>query len=54
MRRDLAFLGAARHVERPIRSIACVVFVALLSVAFWAGAVWIARTFLWLNSSGVR
>jgi hypothetical protein len=46
MRRDLAFTGVARHVERPARSIACLVFVAFLGVAFWAGAAWIAASFL--------
>lgn len=46
MRRDLAFSGVARHAERPARSIACLAFVALLGVAFWAGAVWIAEQFM--------
>ena len=43
MRRELAFGGVTRQVERPVRSIACLVFVAILGVAFWAGAVWIAE-----------
>lgn len=46
MRRELAFGGATRQVERPIRSIACLVFVAFLGVAFWAGVVLIAESFL--------
>jgi hypothetical protein len=46
MRRDLAFMGAARHAERPARSIACLAFVALLGAAFWAGAAWIADIYL--------
>lgn len=46
MRRDLAFTGVARQVERPARSIACLAFVAILGVAFWAGAIWIAEQFL--------
>jgi len=46
MRRDLAFLGGARQMERPARSIACLVFVALLAAAFWAGAVYIGQLFL--------
>ena len=46
MRRDLAFGGVARHVERPARSIACLVFVAILAAAFWAGAAYIAEIFL--------
>ena len=52
MRRELAFLGGARQAERPLRSIACLAFVAVLGVAFWAGAVWIAETFLRLNGTG--
>ena len=46
MRRDLAFFGGARQMERPVRSIACLAFVALLALAAWAGAFWIAGTFL--------
>jgi hypothetical protein len=46
MRRDLAFMGAARQAERPARSIACLAFVAVMGTAFWAGAVWIAETIL--------
>ena len=48
MRRELAFTGVARQAERPIRSIACLVFVAVLGAAFWAGAAVIARNFLQL------
>lgn len=46
MRRDLAFGGLARQTERPVRSIACLVFVAILGAAFWAGAAWIAEIML--------
>ena len=46
MRRQLAFTGVARHAERPVRSIACLVFVAILGAAFWAGAVFIAEKLL--------
>lgn len=46
MRRELAFGGVARQVERPVRSIACLVFVAILGAAVWAGAVVIAERFL--------
>jgi hypothetical protein len=52
MRRDLAFPGAARQMERPVRSIACLAFVAVLGAAFWAGAVWIGETFLRLYGQG--
>jgi hypothetical protein len=43
MARELAFSGVARQVERPVRSIACLVFVAILGAAFWAGAVWVGE-----------
>jgi hypothetical protein len=46
MRRDLALTGAARQMERPVRSIACLVFVAFLGLAFWAGAAWIAEVIM--------
>jgi len=52
MRRDLAFMGAARQVERPARSIACLAFVAVLAAAFWAGAIWIADAFLRIPGPG--
>lgn len=52
MRRDLAFRGVARQAWRPASAIACLAFVALLAAAFWAGAVWIAQTFLHLNALG--
>ena len=47
--RQLAFRGAARHAERPVRSMACLAFVALLAVAFWAGTLWIVQLFVTLN-----
>jgi len=46
MRRELAFTGATRQMERPVRSIACLAFVAILGSAFWAGVVFLAQTFL--------
>lgn len=52
MRRDLAFMGVARQVERPARSIACLAFVAVLASAFWAGAVWIAEAFMRMPGPG--
>lgn len=52
MRRDLAPFGVARHAERPVRSIACLAFVAALATAFWAGATAIGRTFLQLGAGG--
>lgn len=52
MRRDLAFMGVARQVERPARCIACLAFVAVLAAAFWAGAVWIAEAFMRIPGPG--
>ncbi|WP_293678036.1 hypothetical protein [uncultured Phenylobacterium sp.] len=46
MRLDFAFGGLTRQAERPARSIACLVFVAILGAAFWAGAAWIAEIML--------
>lgn len=44
MRRNLAFGGVTRlGTNRSISSVACLAFVALLAVAFWAGAVFIAQ-----------
>lgn len=42
MRRAFASNGVVRHGERPVRSIACIAFVAVLGIVFWAGLVWIA------------
>jgi len=52
MRRDLAFMGVARQVERPVRSVACLAFVGLVGAAFWAGVVWIAEAFLRTSGPG--
>ena len=49
MRRKLAFDGAAGPRGRMITSIACMVFVASLAIAFWAGALWIANVLLGLR-----
>jgi hypothetical protein len=46
MRRGLAYRGGARQLERPVRSIACLAFVALMAAAFWAGAAYIAQIYL--------
>lgn len=53
MRRNLAFTGAARpEVNRSVSSVACLFFVALLAVAFWAGAVWIAQVLVRVTQTG--
>ena len=46
MARNLAFGGAARPLGRNASSLACLGFVAVLGVAFWAGALWIGQVFL--------
>ena len=43
MVRHLAFGGATRSAGRGVSSLACLAFVVLLGMAFWAGAVWIAQ-----------
>lgn len=52
MRRDLALTGAARQMERPARSIACIAFVAVIGAAFWAGAAFIAQTLMTIYGQG--
>ena len=52
MRRKLAFDGAAGPRGRMITSIACLAFVGFLTVAFWAGVMWIAQAFMTLGSQG--
>ncbi len=51
MRRDLVHWGVARQASRPTASIACLVFVGILTAAFWAGIVWIAQAFMSLGGS---
>lgn len=44
LRRNLSFGGATRPLMgRSASSVACLVFVVALAVAFWAGIVWIAQ-----------
>lgn len=50
MRREFAFRDAARPTGHTTRSIACLAFVAMLALAFWAGAAWIVEAFVRLNS----
>ncbi|HVI31405.1 hypothetical protein [Phenylobacterium sp.] len=53
MRRDLAFGGAARPVVgKGVSSVACLAFVVLLALAFWAGAVWLGQVLIHLSSGG--
>nr|QQZ49974.1 hypothetical protein JKL49_25450 [Phenylobacterium glaciei] len=41
MQRNPVIAGVTRGPIRATSSIACLAFVALLAVAFWAGALWI-------------
>jgi hypothetical protein len=50
MRRNWALAGAGRVDQRSLRSLACLVFVVCLSVAFWAGAAWVANVLIRLIS----
>jgi hypothetical protein len=52
MARNLAFGGAARPLGRNASSVACLAFVALLGLAFWAGTLWIGEFILRMSSSG--
>lgn len=38
--------GALRRRAKGLSSLACLAFVALLGMAFWAGAVWIGEALL--------
>ena len=51
MARHLTY-GAARPTAKGLSSFACLAFVALLGVAFWAGAVWIGQAVLRLSGFG--
>jgi len=52
MGRHLVYGGAARPVGRSVSSLACLAFVALLGVAFWAGAVWLGQLIFHVSASG--
>jgi hypothetical protein len=53
MRRNLAFGGATRpELNRSVSSVACLAFVAILGVAFWAGAVWLAHALVRISQTG--
>jgi len=46
MGRYLALGGAARPMGRSVSSVACLAFVVLLGLAFWAGAAWLGQVLL--------
>jgi hypothetical protein len=43
MRRSPAFGGVARGTAEGAKPVACLAFVAVLALAFWAGALWIGN-----------
>jgi hypothetical protein len=48
----VTYSGAPGRRTRALSSLACLAFVAVLGMAFWAGAVWIAQTMLHLTGFG--
>lgn len=52
MQRNLALRGVTRQTERPVRSIACLAFVAVVGAAFWAGVMVIAQNVMQLAGAG--
>jgi hypothetical protein len=52
MRRNLAMVGTTRRTQRTASSVACLAFVILMSLAFWAGAAWIAEFLIRLSTRG--
>ena len=48
MTRSPVIMGANRTSARAGSSVACLAFVAVLAVAFWAGALWIGTELLHL------
>jgi hypothetical protein len=53
MRRNLAFGGVTRPgLNRSVSSVACLAFVAVLGLAFWAGALWIAQLLVRISQTG--
>ena len=52
MRRNLALVAAVRPEHHHARPVTCLVFVALLSAAFWAGAIWLAEFLIRVSRLG--
>lgn len=52
MGRNIALAGSGRTGQRGARSMACLGFVIFLSLAFWAGALWIAEFLIRVSSLG--
>ncbi|MFN3513033.1 MAG: hypothetical protein ACK41C_08315 [Phenylobacterium sp.] len=51
MLRIPAFGGVAREAATGAKPVACLAFVAVLAVAFWAGALWIGNLIIHLFSA---
>ena len=49
MARNPSFKGAQRVLGRNTSSMACLAFVAVLGLAFWAGALWIGQLLMSLS-----
>ena len=49
MARNPSFGGAQRVLGRNTSSVACLAFVAVLGLAFWAGALWIGQLLMSLS-----
>ena len=53
MARYLTLGGTARPMGRSISSMACLAFVVLLGLAFWAGAAWLGQVLLQMGGSNL-
>lgn len=56
MRRNFALAAAVRndhrHHQHHARPVTCLAFVAFLSLAFWAGAIWLAEFLIRVSQLG--
>ncbi len=52
MPRNVTVGGGSRGAMRGLTSVACLAFVAVLALAFWAGALWIGNMLIHLLTSG--
>jgi len=52
MRRHFALVTPTRPLSRGATSVACLAFVVLLAIAFWAGALWIGEFLFRVSSLG--
>ena len=53
MARHLIYGGRSRPMAKGASSFACLAFVALLGVAFWAGVMWIGQAILRIAGVGL-